>query len=113
EKVMIWDAIWDIGTEEDWENWLIEDFEGSAGDAETVDYALMLNEHTKTNLIRGFDDIDTIFNDFFSELASGSTTVQTGLEAITPQVDAALEDFQKHGVDLGIEDEEEGEGSEE
>ncbi|MNP69644.1 hypothetical protein D3C76_1657680 [compost metagenome] len=66
---------------------------------------MMLNDKTKTNLIRGFDNINTIFNDFFSKLSSGETTVQSGLEAIDPQIQAALEDFKKNGVDLGIEEE--------
>ena len=105
EKVTIWDAILDVGSEDDWKRWLINDFEQSAGDAQTVEYALMLNDFTKTNLIRGFENINTIFNNFFGELASGSTTVQTGLEAIDPQIQAALEDFQKNGADLGIDEE--------
>ncbi|MCU9612634.1 extracellular solute-binding protein [Caldibacillus lycopersici] len=105
DKVFIWDAINDIGTEEDWSRWLREEYEGTAGDEESVEYAMMLNDNTKINLIRGFENINTIFNDFFSQIASGATTVQSGLEAIDPQIQAELEDFKNNGVDLGIEEE--------
>ncbi|KYG35278.1 ABC transporter substrate-binding protein [Alkalihalobacillus trypoxylicola] len=107
EKVKIWDAIHEIGTEEDWERWIRNDFEATAGDRETVDYALMLNDHTRTNLIRGFDSINTIFNDFFGQISSGETTVQSGLESIEPQIQGALDDFKSEGMDLGIDEDEE------
>lgn len=107
EKVRIWDAILDIGTEEDWNEWIRSEFESTAKDAQTVEYLMMLNDRTKINLIRGFADINDIFNDLFSQIGSGQTTVQSGLEAVTPQIQAALEDFKKHGYELDTGEEEE------
>jgi len=112
DKVTIWNEITNFGDAEDWNNWTREIFEGAANDAETVEYAMMLNSNTKTNLIRGFDTLNGIFNDFFGQLASGSTTVQTGLEAINPQIQAALVDFKEHGVVLGYDEEPEEEEEE-
>ncbi|SEN70698.1 ABC-type glycerol-3-phosphate transport system, substrate-binding protein [Amphibacillus marinus] len=107
EKAIIWDAIHDIGTDDDWERWIRADFEAHAGDRETVDYGLMLNNNTRINLIRGFEDINNTFNDFFAQVSSGETTVQSGLESIESQIQAALEDFENEGMDLGIDEEEE------
>lgn len=105
EKLIIWDAIHNIGTEEDWERWISSDIESNAMDRETVDYALMLNDNTRINLIRGFDTINTTINEFFGQLSSGETTVQSGLEAIQPQIEAAVADFESDGIELDYEEE--------
>lgn len=113
EKAIIWDAIWDIATEDEWNDWIRSDFEAGAMDRETVDYAMLLHDNTVINLIRGFPEINDTFNEFFGQLASGETTVQSGLEAIDPQIQAALDDFKEDGMDLGIDEDEDEEESEE
>ena len=106
EKLEIWDAITDIGTAEDWERWTREEYETGANDAESVEYALLMHQNVKTNLIFGFGELNGLTRQLFADIASGATTAQSGLEAVEPQIKAALADFQEHGIDLGITEEE-------
>ena len=106
EKLEIWDEITNIGTAEDWERWTRESYEAGADDAESVEFAQLLEKNIKTNLIYGFADLRKVITDLFTEIKEGSTTVQSGLEAIDPQIKAAISEFKEHGVDLGISEEE-------
>ncbi|MEH7179323.1 ABC transporter substrate-binding protein [Neobacillus vireti] len=106
EKLEIWDEITNIGTAEDWERWTREEYETGANDAESVEYAMLMHQNVKTNLIYGFGELNGIVNKLFTDIASGATTVQTGLEAVDPQIQAALKDFRDNGVDLGVTEEE-------
>lgn len=105
EKLIIWDAIQNIGTEEDWERWMQTGIEANAQDRETVEVVKLLNENAEVNLILGFSDINQAMNSFFEELASGETTVQSGLEAIDEQVQVLIEEFTTEGIDLDVEEE--------
>lgn len=106
EKLEIWDEITNIGTADDWERWTRESYEAGADDAESVEFAELLEQNIKTNLIYGFADLSTIVTELFEDIKTGGTTVQSGLEAIDPQIEAALAEFKENGVDLGITEEE-------
>lgn len=105
EKLIIWDAIHDIGTDEDWERWIRSDIQSNAMDRETVEYAMLLNENVRINLVRGFNDLNDTFNSLFGQLTSGELTVQSGLESIEEQIQAALDDFAKDGIELEVSEE--------
>lgn len=107
EKLEIWDAITDIGDAEDWERWTREEYERGAGDAESVEYALLLHKNVKTNLIAGFSDISKMVNTLFKDIREGSVTVQSGLEAIDPQIQAAVAEFKSNGIELKYKTQEE------
>lgn len=113
EKLIIWDAIQNVGTDEDWARWMTSNIETNAMDRETVETVITLNENAKVNLIRGFEDINSDLNDFFNQLSSGETTVQTGLESINSQIQILVEDFESDGVELGYDEEPEEETDEE
>lgn len=106
EKLEIWDEITNIGTAEDWERWTRSEYEKGAADAQSVEYALLLHDHVKVNVISGFTELNELVSKFFGEIRAGETTVVSGLEAIDPQIKAALATFKKDGADLGVTKEE-------
>ena len=76
-------------------NWKVSKSTWSIG---TVEYALLLHDNVKVNVIPGFAELNGFIGEFFSEIRLGETTVQSGLEAIDPQIKAALATFVRDGI---------------
>lgn len=107
EKIEIWDEITNVGTPDDWAEWKRSEYEKGAGDAESVEYALKLNDIAKVNVIFGYPELNKIASQLLNDIKLGTTTVQSGLEAVTPQIEAALAEIGKNGVELKYKTQEE------